>query len=168
MDINIINCEITCKIIQMNLSSSMLGVSVTDTQHRHAHHTSVTSLLHHSWQLTNSRPAVGSVISSWDSGTGDRGVTYRRQIGDTVNNVVAWKMPSCICSCQLCIKSEVCCGTVGCCGNGWKLRWVAGKASNMTENALSILIVFSSVQLQQTEIWERKLFIFHHGSLIFL
>ena len=61
MDINMINCEITCKIIQMNLSSSMLGVSVTDMQHRHAHHT---SLLH---------PAVGSVPSSWDSGTGDRG-----------------------------------------------------------------------------------------------
>ena len=70
MDINMINCEITCKIIQMNLSSLMLGVSVTDTQHRHAHHT---SLLHHSWQLTNSRPAVSSVPSYWNSGTGDRG-----------------------------------------------------------------------------------------------
>ena len=70
MDINMINCEISCKIIQMNLSSSMLGVSVTDTQYRHAHHT---SLLHHSWQRTNSHPAVGSVPSSWDSGTGDRG-----------------------------------------------------------------------------------------------
>ena len=70
MDINMINCEITCKIIQMNLFSSMLGVSVTDTQHRYAHHT---SLLHHSWQLTNSRPAVGSVPSCWDSGSGDRG-----------------------------------------------------------------------------------------------
>ena len=32
----------------------------------------------------------------------------------------------------------------------------------MTENALSILIIFS-VQLQQTEISERKLFIFHLG-----
>ena len=31
-------------------------------------------------------------------------------------NERAWKMPSCICSCQLCFKSEVCCG--GC----WKLR----------------------------------------------
>ena len=61
MDINMINCEITCKIIQMNLSSLMLGVSDTDTQLRHAHHT---SLLH---------PAVGSVLSSWDSGTGDIG-----------------------------------------------------------------------------------------------
>ena len=28
--------------------------------------------------------------------------------------------------------------TVGRCGDGWKLRWVAGKARNMTENALSI------------------------------
>ena len=34
--------------------------------------------------------------------------------------------------------------TAGSCG------WVAGKACNMTENALSILIIFS-VQLQQTE-----------------
>ena len=31
----------------------------------------------------------------------------------------------------------------------------------MTENALSILSVIFSVQLQQTEISERKLFIFH-------
>ena len=35
----------------------------------------------------------------------------------------------------------------------------------MTENALSILIVVFSVQLQQTEISERKLFIFHHGPI---
>ena len=33
----------------------------------------------------------------------------------------------------------------------------------MMENALSILIVIFSVQLQQTEISERKLFIFHLG-----
>ena len=33
----------------------------------------------------------------------------------------------------------------------------------MTENALSILIVIFSVQLQQTEISEGKLFIFHLG-----
>ena len=33
----------------------------------------------------------------------------------------------------------------------------------MTENALSILIVIFSVQLQQTEISERELFIFHLG-----
>ena len=33
----------------------------------------------------------------------------------------------------------------------------------MTENALSILIVIFSVQLQQTKISERKLFIFHLG-----
>ena len=59
MDINMINCEITCKIIQMNLSSSMHRVSVTDTQHRHAHHT---SLLHHSWQLTNSHPQQSAVF----------------------------------------------------------------------------------------------------------
>ena len=28
--------------------------------------------------------------------------------------------------------------TVGCCGDGWELRRVAGEARNMTENALSI------------------------------
>ena len=28
--------------------------------------------------------------------------------------------------------------TIGSCGDSWKLRWVAGEASNMTENALSI------------------------------
>ena len=33
----------------------------------------------------------------------------------------------------------------------------------MTENGLSILSVIFSVQFQQTEISERKLFIFHHG-----
>ena len=33
----------------------------------------------------------------------------------------------------------------------------------MTENALSILSVIFSVQLEQTEISERKLFIFHLG-----
>ena len=71
--------------------------------------------------------------------------------------------PSCICSCQLCIESEVCCGTVGRCGDGWKLRWIAGEARNLTENALSILIIIFSIQLQQTEISERKLLIFHLG-----
>ena len=71
-------------------------------------------------------------------------------------NRQAWKTPSCICSCQLSFKSEICCGS--CC----KLRRVAGEARNMTENAFSILIIFS-VQLQQTEISERKLFIFHLG-----
>ena len=53
---------------------------------------------------------------------------------------------------------------VGSCGDSWKLRRVAGEASNMTENALSILIVIFSAQLQQNEIPERKLFIFHLGS----
>ena len=55
--------------------------------------------------------------------------------------------------------------TVGCCGDGWKLRRVAGEARNMTENALSISIVIFSVHLQQTEISERKLFIFHLGVM---
>ena len=53
--------------------------------------------------------------------------------------------------------------TVGSCGNCWKLRLVASKARNMTGNALSILIVTFSVQLQQTENSDRKLFLFHHG-----
>ena len=42
-------------------------------------------------------------------------------------------------------------------------RRIAGEARNMTENALSILIVIFSAELQQTEISERKLFIFHFG-----
>ena len=54
--------------------------------------------------------------------------------------------------------------TVKCCGDGWKLGWVAGGACNMTENALSIQIVIFSVHLQQTEISERKLLIFHLGK----
>ena len=126
-------------------------------------------------------------------------------------------MPSCLCSCPLCIKSQVCCSdcwklrrqleaattagscsdswklrrqleaavtagscddswklrrqleaaaTAGSCDDSWKLRRVAGEASNMTEDALSILIVIFSAQLQQTKISERKLFIFHLGEEI--
>ena len=37
--------------------------------------------------------------------------------------------------------------TVGSCGDCWKLRRVAGEARNMTENALSILIVIFSIHL---------------------
>ena len=55
--------------------------------------------------------------------------------------------------------------TVGSRGVCWKLRRVASKAHNMTENALSILIVIFSIQLQQTEISDRKLFIFQHCSV---
>ena len=50
--------------------------------------------------------------------------------------------------------------TSGSCGDCWKLRRVAGKAYNMIEKALSILIVIFSIQLQQTETSDRKLFIF--------
>ena len=46
--------------------------------------------------------------------------------------------------------------TVGSCGDRWKLRRVAGKAHNMTENALSVLIFIFSVQLQQTVTSDRK------------
>ena len=72
---------------------------------------------------------------------------------DTVNKGRAWFAKPC---CQLFINSEVCYGDC------WTLRRVAGEAHNMTENALSIFIIFS-VQLQQTEISDRKLFIFQHG-----
>ena len=57
--------------------------------------------------------------------------------------------------------------TVYYCSDSWKLRQVAGKACNMTENALSILIVIFSVQVQQTDISDRKLFIFQHGLTIY-
>ena len=50
--------------------------------------------------------------------------------------------------------------TAGGCCDCWKLRRVAGDARNMTENALFILIVFFSAQLQQTETSDRKLSIF--------
>ena len=57
--------------------------------------------------------------------------------------------------------------TVGSCGDSWKLRrWVAGEARNTTENGLSMLIVIFFVQQQQTEISERKLFIFQRGGVI--
>ena len=42
--------------------------------------------------------------------------TNHRYTMDLVNNGVAWKTPSCICSCQWCTKSEVFCG------NCWTLR----------------------------------------------
>ena len=53
---------------------------------------------------------------------------------------------------------------VGSCGACWKLQQVAGEACNMTANALFILIIFS-VQLQQTEISDRKPFILHYGGV---
>ena len=70
------------------------------------------------------------------------------------------KQKTCICSCQLCIKLDFCCGDY------WKLQQLASKAPNMMENALSILIVIFSKQLQQTEISERKLFIFQHSCSV--
>ena len=51
--------------------------------------------------------------------------------------------------------------------NCWKLRRVAVEAHNMTENALSILILIFSAQLQQTETSDRKLFIFHLGANVY-
>ena len=69
-------------------------------------------------------------------------------------------------SCCICWKLQrllEAAASAGSCGICWKLRWVAGKARNMAENALYILIVLFSLQLQQTEISDRKLFIFKHG-----
>ena len=57
--------------------------------------------------------------------------------------------------------------TAGSCGDRWKLRRVAGEAHDMTENALSIFIIFS-VHLQQTETSGRKLFIFQHVTETFV
>ena len=55
--------------------------------------------------------------------------------------------------------------TAGGCSDCWKLRRVAGEAHNVTENTLSIWIIFS-LQLQQTETSDRKLFFFQHGLLV--
>ena len=54
--------------------------------------------------------------------------------------------------------------TAGSCGDCWKLQRVASEARNVTENALSILIVIFSIQLQQTKTSDRKLCIFQHGA----
>ena len=62
--------------------------------------------------MAPSRPANATVATSINKCLS----TYRRRIDDTVNKGKDWKTPSCICSCQLCIKLEVCCG------NCWKLR----------------------------------------------
>ena len=83
--------------------------------------------------------------------------TYRQRIDSLARRHLAFAVANCA------LNPRFAAVTVGSCGDSWKLRWVAGEASNMTENALSILIVIFSVQLQQTEISERKLFIFHLG-----
>ena len=74
-----------------------------------------------------------------------------------------WKMPSCICSCQLCIKSEVCFSDC------WKLRRLLEAATGCRRGPQYdwkwsfYFNCYFSVQLQQTEISDRKLFIFQHG-----
>ena len=83
--------------------------------------------------------------------------TYRQQINRLGRRHLAFAVAHCA------LNPRFAAVTVGSCGDSWKLRRVAGEASNMTENALSILIVIFSAQLQQTEISERKLFIFHLG-----
>ena len=81
--------------------------------------------------------------------------TYRQRIGRLGRCHLAFAVAHCA------LNPRFAAVTVGSCGDSWKLRRVAGEASNMMENALSILIVIFSAQLQQTEISERKLFIFH-------
>ena len=118
---------------------------------RPTNRTVVTSIINKRWHQVNppmqwSRPLLINICQhTVDEST-------------IVNKGRAWKMPSCICSCQLCIKWEVCCS------DSWKLWLVDGEAHNMTENALSILIIFS-VRLQQTKISQRKPFLFQHSRL---
>ena len=81
--------------------------------------------------------------------------TYRQRIDRLARRHLAFAVANCA------LNPRFAAVTVGSCGDSWKLQWVAGEASNMTENALSILINIFSTQLQQTEISERKLFIFH-------
>ena len=80
--------------------------------------------------------------------------TYRQRINRLARHHLAFAVANCA------LNPRFAAVTVGSYGDSWELRRVADEASNMTENALSILIIFS-VQLQQTGISERKLFIFH-------
>ena len=82
--------------------------------------------------------------------------TYRQRIDRLARHHLEFSVANCA------LNPRFAAVTVGTCGDS-KLRRVAGEASNITENTLSILIVILSVQLQQTEISERKLFIFHLG-----
>ena len=89
--------------------------------------------------------------------------THRRRIDDTVNKGRDWKMPIAFAVVNCVLNRRFAAVTVGSCSDCWRLRQVADEARNITENALSILIVIFSLQLQQTEISDRKLFIFQHG-----
>ena len=55
---------------------------------------------------------TGSRIQSTDFTGAGQFLRSVRLDESTMDYGVAWKTPSCIYSCQLCIKSEVCCGTV--------------------------------------------------------
>ena len=89
--------------------------------------------------------------------------------GSPIQSTMVWlgrcHLAFAVANCVLNLRFSV--ATVGRCDDGWKLRRVAGEARNMTENALSILILIFSVQLQQTETSDRKLFIFHLGQASF-
>ena len=90
---------------------------------------------------------------------------YRRRIAQSTmvrlgRRHLAFAVPNCV------LNLRFPAATVGRCGDGWKLRRVAGEAHNMTKNALSILILIFSVQLQQTQTSDRKLFIFHLGRTL--
>ena len=83
--------------------------------------------------------------------------TYKQRIDRPERRHLAFAVANCA------LNPRFAAVTVGSCGNSWKLQRQLEAATDMTENALSILIVIFSVQLQQTEISERKLFIFHLG-----
>ena len=86
--------------------------------------------------------------------------TYRQRIDRLARCHLAFAVANCA------LNPRFATVTVGSCGDSWKLWRVAGEASNMMENAVSILNVIFFVELQQTEISERKLFIFHLRSLL--
>ena len=90
--------------------------------------------------------------------------TYSRRIDDTVNKGRAWKTPPCICSYQLFIKSEVCYS------NCWKLQRLleavmsCRRGSQYDWKCSFYFNCYFFLLLQQTEISDKKLFIFQHGE----
>ena len=88
-------------------------------------------------RLCQIRPANATVVTSIN--------LINVYVNKQTTNQQASKTPSCICSCNCALNPRFAAVTVGSCGDSWKLRRVAGQASNMTENALSILIAIFSV-----------------------
>ena len=129
------NCVLVRVPINNNNYKHPIALLVIFLAKKHLHESPWFNLM-----LAPSRPANATSINK-------RLSTYRR-IDYTVNKGGAWKTPFAFAVAD-CVLNQVCCGDY------WKLRWVAGEACNMTENALSILIIFS-VQLQQTEKLRQK------------